>query len=94
MYLMGENAALTIGYIVFFVVIVYFLLIRPQSKQKKQRTEMMNKLAVGDEIYTIGDIMGRVTRIKEKTIWLKVCDKVEIELLKSAIAGIKTPDVE
>lgn len=94
MYLMGENAALTIGYIVFFVVIVYFLLIRPQSKQKKQRTEMMNKLAVGDEIYTIGGIMGRVTRIKEKTIWLKVCDKVEIELLKSAIAGIKTPDVE
>ena len=54
----------------------------------------MNKLAVGDEIYTIGGIMGRVTRIKEKTIWLKVCDKVEIELLKSAIAGIKTPDVE
>ena len=90
----GNNTMLTIGYIAFFVLIFYFLIIRPQNKQKKQRNDMMSKLAVGDEIYTIGGILGLVTRIKEKTIWLKVCDKVEIEILKSAIAGIKTPDIE
>ncbi len=83
-----------IAYVLFFVAIFYFLLIRPQSKQKKQRADMMNNLAVGDEIYTIGGILGRVTRIKEKTIWLKVCDKVEIELLKTSISGIVSPNNE
>lgn len=90
---MGDGGTLMIvGYVVFFIAIFYFLLIRPQSKQKKQREQMMQQVSVGTEIYTVGGILGRITRVKEKTVWLKVCDKVEIEVFKTSIGGILTPD--
>lgn len=81
---------ITVGYIVFIVAIFYFLLIRPQKKQKKERNDMMSKLSVGDEIYTAGGILGTITRIKENTVWLRISEKCEIELLKSSIGGINT----
>ncbi len=81
---------ITIGYILFIVAIFYFLLIRPQKKQKKERNDMMSKLAVGDEIYTAGGILGTITRIKEHTVWLRISEKCEIELLKSSIGGINS----
>ena len=75
-------------YIVLLAAMFYFLLIRPQRKQRKEKNEMMNNLTVGDEIYTIGGILGTVTRIKDRTIWLRISEKTEIELLKSSIGGI------
>lgn len=83
------SSTLIIVYIAFFIGIFYFLLIRPQQKQKKQRGDMMSRLQVNDEIYTVGGILGTITRIKENTIWLRVSDKVEIEILKSSIGGLK-----
>ena len=84
------GSMITIGYILFIVAIFYFLLIRPQKKQKKERNDMMSKLAVGDEIYTAGGILGTITRIKEHTVWLRISEKCEIELLKSSIGGINS----
>ena len=84
----GMGSWMTIIYIVLLLAVFYFLLIRPQSKQKKERNAMMNALSIGDEIYTIGGILGTVTRIKEHTIWLRISEKTEIELLKSSIGGI------
>jgi len=78
----------TVGYILFIIVLFYLLLIRPQRKQKKEKTAMLDSLSVGDEIYTIGGILGTVTRIKDKTIWLRISEKCEIELLKESISGI------
>jgi len=79
----------TIIYVVFLGALFYFMLIRPQSKQRKERNDMLTNIKVGDDIYTIGGILGEVTRIKEKTIWLRVSDKVEIEVLKSSIGGLQ-----
>lgn len=70
----------------------YFVLIRPQQKHKKQRAAMMDSLNVGDEIYTAGGILGTITRIKEQTIWLRISDKCEIELLKTSIGGLKVKE--
>ncbi len=78
----------TIIYILIFIAIFYFLLIRPQSKAKKERNDMMSNLSVNDRIYTQGGILGTVTMIKEDSIWIRVADKVEIQVLKSAIAGV------
>ena len=74
------------------VALMYLVLIRPQQKQRKQRTTMMDSLNVGDEIYTAGGILGTITRIKEQTIWLRISDKCEIELLKTSIGGLKTKE--
>ena len=75
-------------YVVVLIGLFYFMLIRPQNKQKKERGEMMSNIKVGDDIYTVGGILGSITRIKEKTIWLRVSDKVEIEVLKTSIGGL------
>lgn len=45
---------------------LYFFLIRPNSKKKKQEAELRNNLEIGDDITTIGGIMGRVIAIKEE----------------------------
>ena len=84
----GNTPLFTIGYIILIGALFYFLLMRPTKKQNKARNEMMEKLSVGDEIYTNGGILGTVTRIKERTIWLKISEKCEIELLKDAISGV------
>lgn len=77
-----------IGYVILLGAMFYFLLIRPQRKQRKEKNDMMSALAVGTEIYTIGGILGTVTRINDRTIWLRISEKTEIELLKSSIGGI------
>ena len=88
----ANGGAFSIGWLVLMVAIFYFLLIRPQQKQKKQRNAMMDSLNVGDDIYTAGGILGTITRIKEQTIWLRISDKCEIELLKSSIGGLKAKE--
>ena len=82
------------AYIILLVGVFYFMLIRPQQKQKKQRISMMESLNVGDEIFTAGGILGTITRIKDQTVWLRISEKCEIELLKSSIGGLKARDEE
>ena len=77
----------TVGYILFFVLIFYFLLIRPQQKQKKQKEQMLSQLNVGDRILTIGGMIATISKIKDDTVKVRLADNVEVEMLKSAIAG-------
>ena len=82
----------TVVMLVGVVVVFYFFILRPQKKQEKQQAEMMNNLSVGDEITTIGGIIGRVVRIKDETCVIETSkDGTKIRILKSAI---KTVDVK
>jgi preprotein translocase subunit YajC len=85
-----QNYMGTIVYFFFLVVIFYFVLIRPQQKRQKKHNQMMEALKVNDEIVTAGGIFGTVTRIKDNSIWLKVADKVEIEVLKSSVSTLQS----
>ena len=82
----------TIGMIVMLVLMVgvfYFVGIRPQKKQEKQNNEMRNALTVGDEITTIGGIIGKVVSIKEETCVIETShDGTKIRILKSAISRV------
>ena len=57
--------------IVAMLVIFYFFMIRPQRKQEKEKQAMMNALEVGDEITTIGGIIGEIVSIKEETVTIE-----------------------
>ncbi|AVX21469.1 MAG: preprotein translocase subunit YajC [Bacillota bacterium] len=83
---MNQAQLMNIGSLVLFFVLFYFLLIRPQQKQAKQKKQLLESLQPKDKVVTIGGICGTIMRVKEKTVMLKVADKVEIEILKSAIA--------
>ena len=56
--------------LVLMVAVFYFVGIRPQKKQEKQNNEMRNALTVGDEVTTIGGIIGKVVSIKDETLSL------------------------
>ena len=75
--------------------ILYFVMIRPQNKRDKETKEMRNSLKPGDEIVTIGGIVGTVARVKEDsdTIVIMVgSDRTKLEILKSAISDKRSKD--
>ena len=74
------------------VVVFYFFAIRPQKKKDREDAAMRNNLMVGDEITTIGGIIGRVVSIKDETCVIetsKACTKIRI--LKTAIRSVDVP---
>lgn len=74
-----------------FLVIFYFLLIRPQQKREKTLREMRNSVKFGDEIVTIGGLVGTVTRVSEDNITIEIgADKTKITLEKWGIARVKS----
>ena len=75
--------------IVVLFVALYFFMIRPQKKQEKKDAEMRDSLAVGDEVTTIGGIIGKVVSIKGETFVLETTrEKTKIRFLKGAIRTI------
>ena len=80
------------GPILIMLVVVagmYFLMIRPQKKQEKEANDMRNNLRVGDEITTIGGIIGKIVSIKEETCVIVTSrDNTKIRILKSAISHV------
>lgn len=67
--------------------LMYFLMIRPENKRKKEAQNMRDSLAVGDEITTIGGIIGTICAVKENTIVIETgADRVRIEFTKWAVS--------
>ena len=87
-----------IGIVIYLVAIVafmYFVMIRPESKRKKQLEAMRNNIKVGDEIVTIGGITGTVvTENAERVVIETGADRVRIELEKWGISSKKEEEPE
>lgn len=67
--------------------IFYFLLIRPENKKKKAMAQMRESLSVGDQITTIGGIVGIICAVKEDTIVIETsADRVRVEFAKWAVS--------
>lgn len=67
--------------------LMYFLMIRPENKRKKEAQAMRDSLTVGDEITTIGGITGTICAVKENTIVIETgADRVRIEFTKWAVS--------
>lgn len=85
----GGSGLISILMIVGMLAILYFFMIRPQKKQEKETNAMRNALQVGDEITTIGGIIGKIVSIKEETIMIETGhDRTKIRLLKSAVRNV------
>lgn len=74
---------------VLMIVVFYFFLIRPQKKQERETANMRNNLQVGDEVTTIGGIVGRITHIKDDIVTIETgADRNKIRFRKSAISTV------
>ena len=85
----GASGLVMILMLVAMFVISYFVGIRPSKKQEKENANMRNNLAVGDEITTIGGIIGRVDSIKDETCVIETThERTKIRILKTAISRV------
>ncbi|WP_395374915.1 preprotein translocase subunit YajC [Marinicella sp. W31] len=75
-------------FIIVFVAIMYFMLIRPQQKRMKEHNEMVSALGVGDEVISSGGILGVVTVLDESFVKLEIADNTEVTLQKNAISKV------
>lgn len=88
----GETKSSPWGMIIMFAVVIlvfWLFMIRPQKKQEQRDAEMRNSLEIGDEVTTIGGIIGKVVSIKGETFVLETTrDKTKIRFLKGAIRSV------
>lgn len=78
----------TIIMLVLMFAMLYFFMIRPENKRKKEAQNMRDSLAVGDQITTIGGITGTICAVKENTIVIETgADRVRIEFTKWAVSS-------
>jgi preprotein translocase subunit YajC len=71
-----------------FVVVFYFLLIRPQQKKQKEHQAMLGKLAAGDEVVTSGGIVGRIVEISDNFITLEIAENVRIKVQRFQVTTL------
>lgn len=69
--------------------IFYFLLIRPQQRQRRDRDEMLKSIKKGDRIVTQGGLIGTVVGLGGETVTIKIADSVRVECLRSAVTGLR-----
>jgi preprotein translocase subunit YajC len=79
-------------YIILFVAMIYFALIRPQTQAKKKAEETIKSAKTGDKIVTSSGIHGVITNVKDSTVIVRVADNVKLEIEKSHIDKITRPD--
>ena len=70
------------------VVILYFLMIRPQVKRQKEHKKMVEALAKGDEVATMGGVVGRITDLGENFATLEVTEGVEVKIRRQAVESV------
>ena len=76
-------------------VVFYFFLIRPEKKRKKEINEMRDNLKVGNEIVTIGGIVGKITNIKDDKITIETgADRNKMRIMRWAISSVEDKDKE
>ena len=88
-----DQGTSTILMLVVLFALMYFLMIRPENKRKKQAQEMRDSLKKGDVITTIGGVVGKIVSVNNDTIVIETSeDRVRVEFLKSAIGQVGTLD--
>ncbi len=88
----GSGTTFILTQLPFFIAIFaifYFLLIRPQQKERKRREEMLASLKKGDRVVTAGGLVGTIVGLNEQTLTLKIADSVRVECLRSAVTGLR-----
>ena len=78
----------TLPLIILLVAFMYFMVIRPQSKKAKEQKNLLDSLQKGDEVITIGGLLGKIEKIGDNFIVLNLAENTTITIQKSAVANI------
>jgi preprotein translocase subunit YajC len=72
--------------------IFYLLIIRPQQKQAKQQQAMLQAIKKGDQVVTVGGILGRVTGVADNILTVEIADNVRVKMERSGIQSVKSDE--
>jgi len=85
----GSGSPMSLIFMVIAIfAVMYFLMIRPQQRQKKQHQSMLSQISKGDKIVTAGGLHGTVTGVKDTSVIVKIADNVKVEINRSAVSQI------
>jgi preprotein translocase subunit YajC len=74
--------------LVLMFVVLYFVMIRPQMKKQKEHKAMIDSLAKGDEVATVGGVLGKVSKMGDSYLSLEVANGVELQVQRSAVVQV------
>jgi preprotein translocase subunit YajC len=84
----GGDGGLSLLFLIGMFVIMYFFLIRPQIKRQKEHKAMVEALKKGDEIQTMGGMLGRIIELGDNFMKVEVADNVIVSVRKTAVEAI------
>ncbi len=84
----GNSSIIFMAQMGLIFAIFYFLLLRPQAKERKRHESMLTQLKKGDEIVTNGGIIGKVVHVEEKRLTMKTGDNTRLTVDRSRIAAV------
>lgn len=84
----GGGAGGMLPMLIIMGVLFYFMIIRPQQKQRRDHQAMLQAVKTGDKIMTVGGIIGMVTNVKEDTVIVRIADNVKVELSRNHISRV------
>ncbi|HFL8819369.1 MAG TPA: preprotein translocase subunit YajC [Candidatus Azoamicus sp. OHIO2] len=87
----GGSLSDSIGSLVIFpllFILMYFLLIRPQTKKIKEHKNLIDNIKINDEVFTQGGFIGKIKRLSDQFVILSLNDNVDIVIKKESIAGL------
>lgn len=83
----GSNPILSLLPFLLIIVLMYYLMIRPQAKKQREKAKMLQEIQPGDDIVTIGGIYGKVEGVKDKNVLIvKIAKDVKVNISRSAVA--------
>ena len=74
--------------LVLMFVVLYFIMIRPQMKKQKEHRAMIDALVKGDEVVTVGGMLGKVSKLGDNYVGLDIASGVEIQVQRSAVVQV------
>ena len=84
----GNAGAIFMIQMLLIFAIFYFLLIRPQAKERQRHDDLMSKLKKGDEIVTQGGIIGKVVHVEEKVLTLRTAENTRLTVDRTRVAAV------
>ena len=78
----------TLLFLIGFMVLIWFLMIRPENKRRKSHQERLSSLEIGDEVVTAGGILGKITKIGDQFLEVTLNDSMKVKIQVSAISNV------
>ncbi len=82
----GGNPIIGFLPLIIIFLIFYFLLIMPQQRKQKKQQEMINNLASGDEIVTLGGLHGKIVDVKAESFVLEIAPNTRVRVSRNAVS--------